>query len=275
MNVRFPLGLTGLISLLSKGLSRVFSSTIGKHQFFGSQSFWWSNTHIHTSLLEKPLLWLCGLLSAKWWQVFNMLSRFVIVFLLRRKCLLISWLQLLSTVILEPKKIKSVTAFTFSPSVWLHPQYRLVGLLGSIYSWGCIVLYRLKGKSSSRFWSSLDCFILVHVIFFYVAVSHYRTNSFIIIDSKHFVNAYYVCQSVSNRMYLLWFFNSVIHVNGIQIFPCLVCFCNSKWVVYFKMTWLFFILLYNLIWMKYSWNVKQLKKDTLGGVMPSLIFPIC
>ena len=49
------LGLTGLISLQSKGLSRVFSSTtIQKHQFFGAQSSLWSNSHIHTWLLEKP-----------------------------------------------------------------------------------------------------------------------------------------------------------------------------------------------------------------------------
>ena len=49
--------------------------------------------------------------------VFNTLSRFVIVFLPRSKHLLISWLQSPSAVILEPKKIKSVTAYTFSPSV--------------------------------------------------------------------------------------------------------------------------------------------------------------
>ena len=49
------LGLTGLISLQSKGLSRVFSnSTVQKHQFFGAQLSLWSNTHIHTWLLEKP-----------------------------------------------------------------------------------------------------------------------------------------------------------------------------------------------------------------------------
>ena len=47
--------------------------------------------------------------------LFNTLSRFVIAFLPRSKCLLISWLQSLSTVILEPKKIKSVTVYTFSP----------------------------------------------------------------------------------------------------------------------------------------------------------------
>ena len=51
----FSLGLTGLISLLSKGLSRVFSSTtVQKHQFFGIQPSLWSNSHIHTWLLEKP-----------------------------------------------------------------------------------------------------------------------------------------------------------------------------------------------------------------------------
>ena len=49
----------------------------------------------------------------------NMLSRFVITFLPRNKHLLISRLQSWSAVILEPKKIKSVTASTFSPSV-LH-----------------------------------------------------------------------------------------------------------------------------------------------------------
>ena len=50
----FPLGLTSLISLLSKGLSRVFSNTtVWKHQFFGAQPSLWSNSHIHTWLLEK------------------------------------------------------------------------------------------------------------------------------------------------------------------------------------------------------------------------------
>ena len=57
MNIQswFPIGLTGLTSLLSKGLSRVFSSiTIRKHHFFGTQPSLWSNSHICTWLLEKP-----------------------------------------------------------------------------------------------------------------------------------------------------------------------------------------------------------------------------
>ena len=49
--------------------------------------------------------------------VFNMLSRLVIAFLPRSKHLLISWLQSPSAVILEPKKIKSVTVSIVSPSI--------------------------------------------------------------------------------------------------------------------------------------------------------------
>ena len=49
--------------------------------------------------------------------LFNMLSRFVIAFLPRNNYLLISWLQSLSTVILEPKKVKSITNSTFLPSL--------------------------------------------------------------------------------------------------------------------------------------------------------------
>ena len=50
-----PLEWTGWISLQSKGLSRVFSNTtVQKHQFFGAQLSLWSNSHIHTWLLEKP-----------------------------------------------------------------------------------------------------------------------------------------------------------------------------------------------------------------------------
>ena len=58
MNIQnwIPLGLTGLISLQSKGLSRVFSSTkIWKHQFFGTQPSLCCNSHICTWLLHKTI----------------------------------------------------------------------------------------------------------------------------------------------------------------------------------------------------------------------------
>ena len=64
MNIHdwFPLGLTGLISLHPKELSRVFSNTIVQnHRFFSTQLSLQSNFHIHTWLLEKPQPWLDGL----------------------------------------------------------------------------------------------------------------------------------------------------------------------------------------------------------------------
>ena len=66
MNIQgwIPLGLTGLISLIK--LLRVFSNTIlQKHQFFSAQPSFWSNSQIHTWLLENPYLWLYAPLLAK------------------------------------------------------------------------------------------------------------------------------------------------------------------------------------------------------------------
>ena len=57
MNIQgwFPLGWTGLISLQSKGFSRVFpNTTVQKHQFFGTQLSSPSNSHLHAWPLEKP-----------------------------------------------------------------------------------------------------------------------------------------------------------------------------------------------------------------------------
>ena len=57
MNIQdwVPLGLTGLISLQSKELSRVFyNTTVQKHRFLGGQLSLWSNSHIHRWLMEKP-----------------------------------------------------------------------------------------------------------------------------------------------------------------------------------------------------------------------------
>ena len=68
MNIQgwFPLGLTSLLYLQSKGFSEVFSSTtIQKHQYFSTQSSLWFNSHIHTWLPEKPQHWLYGLSLAK------------------------------------------------------------------------------------------------------------------------------------------------------------------------------------------------------------------
>ena len=64
--------------------------------------------------------------------LFNTLSRFVIAFLPRSKHLLISWLQSLSVVILEPMKIKSVTVSIFFPSI----SHEVMGLADVILVFG-------------------------------------------------------------------------------------------------------------------------------------------
>ena len=120
MNIQdwFLSGLTGWISLQSKGPSRVFSSaTVQKHQFFGAQLFLWSNPHIHTWLQEKPQPWLHRHLLAAMSLLFNIVSRLIIAFLPRSKLLLISRLLSPSAVILEPPKIKSATVSIVSPSI--------------------------------------------------------------------------------------------------------------------------------------------------------------
>ena len=74
MNIQEP-GLTGLIFLLSKELSRIFSSTtVWKHQFFGTQPSLWFNSYIHTWLLEKTIAltirtFVSKVVSAFWYTV--------------------------------------------------------------------------------------------------------------------------------------------------------------------------------------------------------------
>ena len=65
---------------------------------------------VHRGYMGDFLLYVMSLL-------FNMLSRLVIAFLPRSKCLLITWLQSPSAVILEPPKIKSLTVSIVSPSI--------------------------------------------------------------------------------------------------------------------------------------------------------------
>ena len=94
MNIQdwFPLGLTGLTSLLSKGLSRVFSSTtIPKYQFFSTQPSLWSNSNPYMTSGKTIDLTIRSFVGKVMSLLFNMLSRFVIAFLPRIKCLLISY----------------------------------------------------------------------------------------------------------------------------------------------------------------------------------------
>ena len=110
---------TGWISLQSKELARVFSNTtVQKHQLFSIQLSLWSKLQIHKQLLEKTIALTRQTFAGKVMSLlFNMLSRLVVAFLPRSNHLLISWLQSLCAVILEPPKIKSVTVSTVSASI--------------------------------------------------------------------------------------------------------------------------------------------------------------
>ena len=120
MNIQdwFPLGWTGLISY-SKGTLRSFlqhhsskASILRCSAFFTVQL---SHPYMITGKTIALTRWT---LVGKVMSLFlNMLSRLVITFLPRSKCLLISWLQSTSVVILESKKIKSVTVSVVSPSI--------------------------------------------------------------------------------------------------------------------------------------------------------------
>ena len=115
IQVLLPLGLTYLISLQSKGFSKVFSSIkIWKYQFFSAQPPLWPNSHIHTWLPGKnTVLTIKASVSKVMSLLFHTVSRFVIAFFPWSQCLLILWLQLLSAVILESKKIKCVMLALF------------------------------------------------------------------------------------------------------------------------------------------------------------------
>ena len=110
MNIQdwFPLGWTGWISLQSKGLSRVFSNTtIQKHQFLQHSAFFIVQlSHPYMNTWKTITLTRWTFAGEVMFLLFNMPSRFVIAFLTRSKCLLISWQQSPSAVILEPRKNK-------------------------------------------------------------------------------------------------------------------------------------------------------------------------
>ena len=109
----FPLMLTGSISLVPRDSREHQSSktSVLQHSAFFIvcpaftcvHDYWKEHSLDYTDLCQQSDVF-----------VFNTLFRFVTVFLPRCNCLLISWLQSPSTVILEPKKRKSVTASTFS-----------------------------------------------------------------------------------------------------------------------------------------------------------------
>ena len=116
MNIQdwFSIGLTGLISLQSKGLSRVFSNTSLKTPIFQCSAFFIVHLSHPYMTTGKTVTWTIWTFLGKVMSLlFNTLSRLAIAFLPRSKHLLISWMKSPSAMILEPKKIKFVTVFVF------------------------------------------------------------------------------------------------------------------------------------------------------------------
>ena len=119
MNIqdRFPLGWTGLISLQSKGPSRLLQHHSSKASILPCSAFFivqLSHPYMTTGkiIALTKLTFVSKVMSPK----FNMLSRLVTALLPRSKCLLISWLQSPSAVILEPKK--SLPLFPLFPHLF-------------------------------------------------------------------------------------------------------------------------------------------------------------
>ena len=110
MNIQdwFPLGRTGLISFLSKGLSRVFSNTtVQMHQFFGTVFFIVQLSYPYETTGKTITLTRWTFVGKVTSLLFNKLSRLVITFLPGSKRLWISWLKSPSVMILKPPKIVS------------------------------------------------------------------------------------------------------------------------------------------------------------------------
>ena len=138
----FPLGLTGLISLQSTELSK----NLLQHDSLKASILWHSTSfidqfsHLYMTTGKTIALTIWTFVDKVMPLLFNTLSRFVIAFLPRSKRLLISLVQSLSTVIMEPKKRKSVTASAFYPSVChevMGPDAAILAFLKKFY----VVIY--------------------------------------------------------------------------------------------------------------------------------------
>ena len=113
-----PLGWTGLISLLSKGLKGLLQHHSSKASILRCSAFFIVQlSHPYVNTGKTIALTRQTFVDKVMSLFFNMLSRLVITFLPKSMCLLIAWLQSQCAVILEPPKIKAVTVSTVSPSI--------------------------------------------------------------------------------------------------------------------------------------------------------------
>ena len=147
--------MTGLI-LQSKGLSRVFPTPQFKNINFSVFSCLYSPTltSIYKTTGKTIGLTIWTFVGKVMSLLLNTLSRFVIAFLQRRKCLLISWLQSPSAVILEPKKMKSLTVSIVVPSIC----HEVMGLDAMIFIFWMLSFKQVFSLSSFTFIKRLFSF---------------------------------------------------------------------------------------------------------------------
>jgi len=151
MNIQgwFPLRLTDLISLLSKRFSKVFSSISIKVSIFQCSAFFRVQlSHLCMTTGKTIQSLTVKTFAGKVMSLFFNMSTFLIAFLPKSKCLLISWLQSPSAVILEPSKIKSVTISIIFPFVC----HEVLGLDVMI-----LVFWMLSFKSAFSLSYSFPC----------------------------------------------------------------------------------------------------------------------
>ena len=133
MNIQcwFPLVLTGLFSLLSKGVSRVFSKhhTLIEFIIQCSAFIMVQLSHLYMTTGKTIGLTIWTFFDKVTSMLLNILTRFVIAFLPRSKCLLISWLQSPSTVIFWAEEYKICHCSSFSLSIC----HKVMGLDAMIF----------------------------------------------------------------------------------------------------------------------------------------------
>ena len=130
---------------------------------------------------------------------FYILSGFVIAFLPSSKCLLSSWLQSSSTVILEPKKIKSLTAFSFFPSI-CHKVMELDAMILVFWMLGLSRFFTLLFHSPLSAPSRGSLVPLCFLLWYHLHIPGYWSFSwkswfqFIIHPAQHFHRTFSACK---------------------------------------------------------------------------------
>ena len=147
---------------------------------------------------------------------FNMLSRLVITFLPRSKCLLISWLQSPSALILEPRKIKSGTFSTVSPPIW----HEVMGPGAMI-----LVFWMLSFKPTF----SLYSFTFIKRLFSSYSLSAIRVVSSAYLRLLIFLPAILIPACASASPVFLWFF--------LLLFPCIKYLLHSHLLYVSQTLW--------------------------------------